>query len=225
MPPFDQSRYQVRLEWGADGLRRLAPSDIVVVVDVLRFSSTVSREVAAGRSVPLDESAHAVSINGAAIAAAAAEAGATVMAGCLRNASAVASAVLAEQTARAARTSVAVIAAGELTGREQGAPVRVAVEDQFGAGAVVDALASLGIDHTSPEAAAACEAFRGLRRAVRHLLTASGSGQELLERDARDEVLAAAEIDADATAPVLVDGAFRALDVSAGSVPRAVRPA
>lgn len=225
MPPFDQSRYQVRLEWGADGLRRLAPSDIVVVVDVLRFSSTVSREVAAGRSAPLDESAHAVSINGAAIAAAAAEAGATVMAGCLRNASAVASAVLAEQTARAARTSVAVIAAGELNGREQGAPVRVAVEDQLGAGAVVDALASLGIDHTSPEAAAACEAFRGLRRAVRHLLTASGSGQELLERDARDEVLAAAEIDADATAPVLVDGAFRALDVSAGSVPRAVRPA
>lgn len=225
MPPFDQSRYQVRLEWGADGLRRLAPSDIVVVVDVLRFSSTVSREVAAGRSVPLDESAHAVSINGAAIAAAAAEAGATVLAGCLRNASAVASAVLAEQTARAARTSVAVIAAGELNGREQGAPVRVAVEDQLGAGAVVDALASLGIDHTSPEAAAACEAFRGLRRAVRHLLTASGSGQELLERDARDEVLAAAEIDADATAPVLVDGAFRALDVSAGSVPRVVRPA
>jgi len=225
VPPFDQSRYQVRLEWGVDGVRRLAHSDIVVVVDVLRFSSTVSREVAAGRSVPLDASAHAVSINGAAIAAAAAEAGATVMLGCLRDASAVASAVFAEQTARAARTSVAVIAAGELTGRERGAPVRFAVEDQLGAGAVVDALAALGIDHTSSEAAAACEAFRGLRGAVRHLLTASGSGQELLERDARDEVLAAAEIDADATAPVLVDGVFRAWDVSAESAPRAARQA
>lgn len=225
MPPFDQSRYQVRLEWGADGLRRLAPSDIVVVVDVLRFSSTVSGEVAAGATVPLDESAHAVSINGAAIAAAAADAGATVMIGCLRNASAAAAAVLAEQTARAARTSVAIIAAGELTGREPGAPVRFAVEDQLGAGAIVEALAALGIDHSSPEAAAACEAFRGLRGAVRHLLTASGSGQELLERDARDEVLAAAEIDVDATVPVLRDGLFGAREVSVQSAPRAVRPA
>ena len=76
------------------------------------------------------------------------------------------------------------IAAGELAGRGPAAPLRFAVEDQLGAGAIVDALGALGIDHTSPEAAAACEAFRGLRGAVRHLLTASGSGQELLERDA-----------------------------------------
>ncbi len=92
--------------------------------------------------------------------------------------------------------------------------MRFAVEDQLGAGAIVDALAALGIDHSSPEAAAACEAFRGLRGAARHLLTASGSGQELLERDARDEVLAAADIDADETVPVLVDGVFRARGVS-----------
>ena len=31
--PFDQSRYQVRLEWGDDGLARLAASDVVVVTD------------------------------------------------------------------------------------------------------------------------------------------------------------------------------------------------
>ena len=39
--PFDQSRYQVRLEWGVDGLARLAPSDVVIVVDVLPTAETV----------------------------------------------------------------------------------------------------------------------------------------------------------------------------------------
>ena len=46
--PFDQSTYQVRLDWGVDGLDRLAPADVVVVVDVLRFSSTVADAVASG---------------------------------------------------------------------------------------------------------------------------------------------------------------------------------
>ncbi len=118
--PFDQSRYQIRFEWGVDGLDRLAASDIVVVVDVLRFSSTVTDRVAEGETVPLDAAAHAVSLNGARVAAHAAAAAHSpvVLLGCLRNAAAVAREVLAEQTRRAARTSVAVIAAGELTGRE-----------------------------------------------------------------------------------------------------------
>lgn len=206
--PFDQHRYQVRHDWGVEGLRRLAPADVVVIVDVLRFSTTVTDALAAGDGVPLDASAHAVSINGAAVAQEAADPGAVVLLGCLRNASAVADAVLRIQHARAERTSIAVIAAGELAGREPDAPLRFAVEDQLGTGAIVDALGRLGIDHTSPEAAAACEAFRGLRGAVRHLLTASGSGQELLDRGARDEVLNAAVVDAASVVPVLRGGAF-----------------
>ena len=54
------------------------------------------------------------------------------------------------------------------------------------------------------------EGFRGLRRATRHLLTASGSGRELLDRDKRDEVLNAAEVDAASVVPVLRDGVFAA---------------
>lgn len=197
MHPFDQSRYQVRLEWGADGLARLAASDIVVVVDVLRYSTSVTDAVAGGGSVPWDDSE---SVNGAPIARAAAADGSVVLLGCLRNASAVAAAILAEQMRRGVRTSVAVIAAGEAG--------RFAAEDQLGAGAVIDALAALGLDHSSPEAAVACEAFRGLRGAVRHLLTASGSGQELIERGQRDEVLKATAIDATDAVPVLRDGVF-----------------
>jgi 2-phosphosulfolactate phosphatase len=206
--PFDQRRYQVRHDWGVEGLRRIAPADVVVIVDVLRFSTTVTDAVAQGESVPLDDAAHAVSLNGAAVADAARESGAVVLLGCLRNASAVAGVVLDLQHRRAERTSIAVIAAGELAGRETGASLRFAVEDQLGAGAVVDALGALGIDHTSPEAAAAGEAFRGLRGAVRHLLTASGSGQELLDRGSRDEVLNAAAVDAASVVPVLRDDSF-----------------
>ena len=55
---------------------------------------------------------------------------------------------------------------------------RFAVEDLLAAGAVIDALAEVGIDHNSPEAAAAAAAYTGLRRATRHLLSASASARE-----------------------------------------------
>ena len=210
MPPFDQSTYQVRLEWGVAGLARLAPADIVVVVDVLRFSTTVIDAVERGDEYPLDAAAHALSINGAAVAEAADSRGALVLLGALRNASAVAAAVLAEQQRRGGRTSIAVIAAGELTGRDAAAAVRFAVEDQLGAGAIVDALGAVGIDHTSPDAAVAGESFRALRRAVKHLLTASGSGLELSETGRGDEVAHAAAVDAASVVPVLHEGIFRA---------------
>jgi 2-phosphosulfolactate phosphatase len=208
MPPFDQSTYQVRLEWGVAGLARLAPADIVVVVDVLRFSTTVIDAIERGDDYPLDAAAHAISINGAPVAEAAADGGALVLLGGLRNASAVAAAVLAEQERRGARTSITVIAAGELSPGD--GTLRFAVEDQLGAGAIVEALGALGIDHTSPDAAVAAESFRALRRAVKHLLTASGSGLELIGRGLRDDVLAAAAVDAASAVPVLRDGVFRA---------------
>ncbi|WP_460776142.1 2-phosphosulfolactate phosphatase [Microbacterium sp. GXF7504] len=195
--PFDQSRYQVRFEWGTDGLDRLAPADVVVLVDVLLEGTRIADAVARGESVPVPE----------ALTDAVATAGdALVLAAGLVNASAVAREVLAEQRRRADRTSVAIVALGDPTA----SGTRFTVEDQFGAGAVVDALGALGIDHTSPETAAAGEAFRGLRRALRHLLTASGSGQELLDADRRDEVLAAAQVDALDVVPVLRDGVFTA---------------
>ncbi|MET0780905.1 MAG: 2-phosphosulfolactate phosphatase [Microbacterium sp.] len=204
---FDQNRYQVRMEWGVAGLARLTATDIVVVVDVLGFSTTMIDAVARGAECALDAVADGVSISGAAVAAAAADMGALVLVGALRNATAVAASVYDEQQRRAGRTSVAVIAAGELTGRDA-ATVRFAVEDQLGAGAIIDALGALGIDHTSPDAAVACESFRALRRATTHLLTASGSGLELIERGRRDDVIAAAAVDAASVVPVLRDGAF-----------------
>ena len=213
--PFDQSTYQVRLDWGVAGLARLAPADIVVVVDVLRFSSTVTDAVAAGRDVVLAE-AVAWSRNGAAVTAAAADVDATVLIGSIRNASAVALAVQAVQERRQARTSVAIIAAGEL---DETGNLRFAVEDQLGAGAIVAALSDLGIDHTAPDAAVAAEGFRALRRALRHLLSASGSAREIeagVPATARIEdsglvpttITNAAVLDAVDVVPVLHGGRF-----------------
>ena len=212
--PFDQSAYQVRFDWGIPGLKRVAAADVVVVVDVLRFSSTLPDVVAAGVEVGLADAVE-WSSNGAAVATAASD-GATVLVGGLRNASAVARAIMAIQDRRQQRTSVAVIAAGELT---PDGGLRFAVEDHLGAGAIIAALGDLGIDHTSPEAAVAAESARGLRRALRHLLSASGSGRELVDgvaSTARMEAsgivpattAAAAELDAVDVVPVLRDGRF-----------------
>lgn len=217
LQPFDQSSYQVRFDWGVTGLQRLAPADIVVVVDVLRFSSTVTDAVASGRTVSLTDAAD-WSRNGAAVAVAAG--GATVLIGALRNASAVARTVLEIQNRRQQRTSVTVIAAGELT---DAGDLRFAVEDQLGAGTIIAALSDLGADHTSPEAAAACESARGLRRAMRHLLTASGSGKELAAGVAATarieaaglvptEAAAAAEVDVTDVVPVLEGETFVAFE-------------
>lgn len=195
--PFDQSTYQVRLDWGVDGLGRLAPADVVVLVDVLGLSSSAIHAVELGETLRTDAESHAAPLVDAAGASEA-----VVLVGGIRNAAALAAAVLAEQERRTARTSVAVIAAGE----PDGPSLRFTVEDLLGAGAVVAALADRGIDHSSPEAAAACESFRGLRRATRHLLTASGSGRSLADRV--DEVHAAAAVDASSAVPVLRDGHF-----------------
>ena len=212
--PFDQSTYQVRLDWGVAGLTRLAPADIIVVVDVLRFSSTVIDAVAAGRSVASAQT-EGWSRSGAAVVAAASPE-ATVLVGGIRNSSAVARAVQTIQERRQERTSVAVIAAGEV---DAGGALRFAVEDQLGAGAIVLALSDRGIDHTAPDAAVAAEGFRALRGALRHMIGASGSGRELaagVAATARIEasglvptsVADAAVLDAVDLVPVRHDGAF-----------------
>lgn len=97
----------------------------------------------------------------------------TVVAGTIQNSAAVASWVLEQQASTGDRFIVAVVAAGEA--REDGG-LRFAVEDLLAAGAVIDALAGVGIDYCSPEAAAACAAYTSLRRGTAHLISASESG-------------------------------------------------
>jgi 2-phosphosulfolactate phosphatase len=131
---------------------------------------------------------------------------AEVVVASLRNRRAVAEWVLERQNAKGGRFRVAVVAAGE---RWPGGAARFAVEDLLGAGAVIESLIDVGLDHCSPEAAAAGAAFAGMKQAVRHLLKASGSGRELVEAGFADEVLLATELDVSSQVPVLREWSFR----------------
>jgi 2-phosphosulfolactate phosphatase len=120
--------------------------------------------------------------NGSSIAFGLAAAGITVVGACLRNAAAVGR-WLAGVDGR-----VSVVAAGE---RWPDGTLRPAVEDLWGAGAV---LAALGPDGASPEARAAVTAYDAVRDGLRSALTACASGRELVVAGfARDVEIAAAE--------------------------------
>jgi 2-phosphosulfolactate phosphatase len=248
-----QAAYDVRFDWGVDGLEACgAGAAAIVIVDVLRFTTAVSVAVARGAEVlPYvwgvgdAAAAHArrhdaelagrredgdwslspadllgvpagtrlvlPSPNGSTLAFAAADLadGVVVLAGCLRNASAVAG------VAAAVAGPVAVIAAGERWHGDLGA-MRPAVEDLVGAGAVLAGVADRrrsagpGSDDpsVSPEAAAAIAAFASIGDDVEGWLASTGSGRELVDRGWADDVAVAAALDADTVAPVLHGSRF-----------------
>ncbi|SFR84890.1 2-phosphosulfolactate phosphatase [Agromyces sp. CF514] len=217
-----QAKYQVRFDWGRDGAARLLPgAHVVVLVDALLVTTQAVLAAEHGGSLPIADGA-APDVAATETAELARELGAhdvVVLAASLRNREAVARRILALQEARGERLFVAVVAAGERAGeraaepgeRSDGAPaagIRFAIEDQLTAGAVIDALVRLGIDHTSPEAAVACAAFEGLRHAAVHLIGAAGTGAGLTADGRRDEVRQATQRDVTDVVPVLRDGVF-----------------
>lgn len=258
-PWFDQTANRLRFGWGPNGLRHLAAeASVVVIVDVLSFSTSV--DVAVGRGAVIlpyrwhdgSEAAYASasdallagrapadgdlppgyslrpsslttiergtrlvlpSPNGSALTFGAAEAASpnrnaadrsasdrVVLVGCLRNATAVGRAA----AAAAGDGAVAVIAAGERWRGTTG-PLRPAVEDLLGAGAILDAAAlMLGHDERSPEAAAAVAAHRDAAGDLAERLSACGSGRELIGRGFPADVALAAALDASVVVPTLV---------------------
>ena len=149
----EQHRYEVRFDWGTPGAHAVADdADVIVWVDAI---STADRTVALA-----DLPDHGAVIEASMATAAAA-----------------ARWVLELQEELRLRLAIAVIAAGELRSgadAQEGThpPARFAVEDLLAAGAVVEHLADLGLDASSPEAAAAAAAYVGLERGIGHLLTA-----------------------------------------------------
>jgi 2-phosphosulfolactate phosphatase len=229
--------WSTHCEWGTSNLASLAdPHDVVVIVDVLSFSTCVEIAVSRGAAIlpfPWKDNraagyalAHEAELagtrgvarfslspasflgtspgarvvlpspNGAALSLAARAP--LVLAGCLRNATAVA------RAARAAGGRVLVVAAGE---RWPDDSLRPAIEDWWGAGAIVNALAG----PFSPEADAAREAFRAVARRLPVALRECVSGQELIERGFKDDVPLAAALDVSEAVPELHDRVYRRL--------------
>jgi len=144
--------------------------------------------------------------NGATIAHGLARTGATVVAGCLRNASAVAS-VVAEHLAADPRHDVVLVPAGE---RWPDGSLRPCVEDLLGAGAITAALRD---DDLSVEARAAARLWRATPDPTA-TIRESTSGRELTTAGWSEDVSVAVDLDATTTTARLIDDgdgpAFRA---------------
>lgn len=238
-----------RFDWGAEGLAALAPHcAVVVIVDVLRFTTAVTCALESGATVlpyrwnddgapgyavandallagrredgalslsPTDLLTVAAgtrlvlpSPNGSTLAFMARDMGVgNVLAGCIRNATA---------TARIARHladggAIGVIASGERWGTADG-PLRPAVEDMLGAGAVLSALDPSGAispPRCSTEAAAARAAFVAARPRLYEAIAGCVSGRELLARGWEDDVATSAAHDVSTVVGRLAASEFR----------------
>ena len=238
---FDQAAFDIRCEWGENGVRQLAPiSDAMIIVDVLSFSTCVAIATSRGAHIfpyPYNDDtgfAFARSINaelagprgttpyslspetlqkiapgtrlllpspnGATLTLAT---GSTpTFAGCLRNCRAVAAA------ARRCGPKIAVIPAGERW--PQDGSLRFALEDAIGAGAIIAHLPG----RLSPEAEAAVAVYHHARENLLEVLQQCGSGKELQERGFATDIVLAAQVDVDHSAPMLQDGAYVAFALS-----------
>ncbi len=141
----EQARYQVRFDFGVAGAHAVGTD-----ADVIVWVDAIGDSALNLEALP---------------------AGAAVIETGLASARAAADWVMAQQLRLEKRFATAIIAAGATRDGHW----RYAVEDQLAAGAVIDRLSELGLDATSPEAAATEAAYRTLSPAVGHLMTASVS--------------------------------------------------
>lgn len=257
---YEQDAADLRLEWGIDGVHALADCAVLIVVDVLVFTTTVDIALSrGGRVLPLPwrderavEAAKAAgatltrgglagiegtaggfttlkadgkgwtlrpssltelpegtflaisSPNGATLSAAAAETGATVLAGCLRNASAVAAAA----ADLAGDGAVGIVPAGERWRDTPDKRLRPGIEELLGAGAIANAVP--GRRAPSAEARLAALTYRAAGAGVPELVAESVSGRELITAGVPADVRLASDVDASTVVPVLADGVFTA---------------
>lgn len=263
MTVYEQDGYSVRLEWGPDGVRELAPHcAVLIIIDVLVFTTSVNVALGrGGRVMPLpwrdpeaDERARragafltrsglhrtsdgfdsdpdanrwtlrpssltelppgtllaVASPNGAALSVRSAESGATVLAGCLRNATATAHAARAIARDR----PIGIVPAGERWHHTEVRGLRPSLEEYLGAGAIAHALAA---PNASPEVRVAALAFEAAKENLAELLAGSVSGRELAHAGVPTDVELAGDLDRSDVVPVLVDGVFEPWTPTAGS--------
>ncbi len=236
---FDQAEYALRCEWGPAGVAQLAAiSDVLIVVDVLSFSTAVDIAVSRGANVfpygPRDDRldefarAHCASIAGKLRT----QSGFSLSPVSLRNVPAGYRLVLpspnggtlcgsggerviftaclrnAGAVARAARKCGSTFAVIPAGERWPDGSLRPAIEDWIGAGAVLAGLP----DTRSPESALAIAAFEHLGVRCDSVLAACSSGKELIARGLEDDVALAAALDASDIAPLLREGCFVPFD-------------
>lgn len=224
----------VRVEWGPDGLAALLPhSDVVVVVDVLSFSSCVDVAVAAGAVViPFDAPGDAARSRAADMRAACAgprgESRFSLSPASFLTIRSEERVVLPSPnggslscrtgsvptlTACLRNAGAVAEAAMAIGGRLAIIPagerwpsggLRFALEDWIGAGAVIASLRG----NRSSEAAAAASAFDAAAGYLERVLADCTSGRELVGRGYERDVMMAARVNESRAVPVLSGGGF-----------------
>ena len=235
---FDQSEYDIRLEWGLSGVEALAPiSDVVVIVDVLSFTTCVDIVVDRGSFVL----PYLGKLEDLAAFAAAKEA---IFAHPSRRhkigfSLAPTSLITIPEGIRfvlpSLNGSVLSLSTGEaitLAGCLRNAQAAAAKANQLGkrisviaAGerwqggllrpAIEDLLGAGAIvmhlkGKLSPEAETAVAAFKNAQPKLLNMLNCCGSGKELIGRGFAEDIQLAAQLNVSSAAPVLVDGMYSA---------------
>ena len=235
---FDQAVYDIRCEWGQQGVTRLAPiSDAVIIVDVLSFSTSVCIAVERGALVypyagPRKRLAHFAAARNAVVAdrrgtaskySLAPHSLVSISSGTRLVLPSPNGSTLSTQTGLTPtlvgclRNATAVAEAALRFGR------RIAIvpagerwrEDGSLRPSFEDLVGSGAIaSHLpgthSPEVQAAIAAYEQSRHDLQRLLRECGSGRELLGRGSGHDVELAADLDSSRCAPVLRAGAYQA---------------
>jgi 2-phosphosulfolactate phosphatase len=232
---FDQSGFDVRCEWGENGVRHLAyGADAVIIVDVLSFSTCV--EIGASRGAVVfpyrwkDESAavFAMSVNAELAGARRSGDGYSLSPASLTNIPA--GTRLALPSPNGSALSLATGTTPTLTACLRNCRAvataamrygpRIAVipaGERWDDGSLRPAFedwvgAGAVISHLdgslAPEAGAALSAYLNVKPDLKHMLKQCGSGRELIERGFEQDVEIASELEVSGCAPTLVDGAY-----------------
>jgi 2-phosphosulfolactate phosphatase len=231
---FDQAVYDIRCEWGQHGIAALAPgADVVVIVDVLSFSTCV--EIATSRGAIIlpyawkDDSAARFALQeGAELAKPRGTEGYSLSPASYLTATAGARIVLPSPNGAALslstgslvtltgclRNAAAVARAASRLGRRiavipagerwADGSLRPALEDFLGAGAIIAHLSG----SLSPEAQAAADLYRAASLGLESIVRRCGSGRELIDRGFEQDVVLACELNVSEGVPALVENAY-----------------
>jgi 2-phosphosulfolactate phosphatase len=227
---------RIECEWGLRGLKHLLPAaDVVIIVDVLSFSTAVDVAVDRGGRVypypqPDDELAEFARGVDAELAGRRGECRYSLSPRCYEDIEPGTRIVLpspngatlsrnagdgvvftgclrnASAVAEAASSCGRTIAVIPSGERWPEGTLRPALEDWLGAGAIIRALEG----DATPEARAAALAFTSFEPTMTTVLRECMSGRELVDRGYEGDVVSAAALDASGAVPVLTEGAYTA---------------
>lgn len=237
MSHVDQAAFACRCEWGRHAIDALAPADVVIVVDVLSFSTCVDVAVSRGAAIApypyKDDSALAFATTHAAeLAGGRGQDRYSLSPRSFVEVPSGLTCVLPSPNGAAVALTAAATGARVLAGCLRNAAATAATAAKLGTTFIVCAAGEKWPDGSlrpaledwlgagailralpgtkSPEARTAIAAFESARRELVRVLAECGSGRELIERGYAEDVELAASLNASAVAALYDGTAFRA---------------